>query len=42
VVSALEFAKLTNDQALTDALVKRYDRGGPKRTAEAGLRGSAT
>ena len=29
--SALEFAKLTNDQALTDALVKRYD---PWRTEE--------
>ena len=24
-VNALEFAKLTNDQALTDALIKRYD-----------------
>jgi hypothetical protein len=23
--SALEFAKLTNDQALTDALIKRFD-----------------
>jgi rhamnogalacturonyl hydrolase YesR len=30
-VNALEFAKLTNDQALTDALVKRYD---PWRTEE--------
>ena len=29
--SALEFAKLTNDQAMTDALVKRYD---PWRTEE--------
>ena len=29
--AALEFAKLTNDQALTDALVKRYD---PYRTEE--------
>jgi unsaturated rhamnogalacturonyl hydrolase len=29
--SALEFAKLTNDQALTDALVKRWD---PWRTEE--------
>jgi rhamnogalacturonyl hydrolase YesR len=30
-VNALEFAKLTNDQALTDALIKRYD---PWRTEE--------